>query len=346
MAETAVCGWDIGGAHLKLVRLDAAARVIDARQIICPLWRGIEHLQHALAAAWSAVDGQNTIHAVTMTGELCDNFASRAHGVSEILSVVAQVLGTDRTLIYAGTQGWRSVAEVMALGSQWVASANWQAMAQTVALHYDHAILIDIGSTTTDIVPIVAGNNASRGSDDATRLSHDELVYSGVVRTPLMVISNSVPFDGRWQRVAAEHFATTADIYRLLGELPEDADLHDTADGAPKTIAASARRIGRMLGCDLGDEGDAVRTVSAYFAYCQFDTLQRALMGVMSRFSPKCETIVSAGVGAFLVARLARFNSVREVDFASLFDATSDQRSAVSTCAPAAALATLALHNR
>ena len=233
MTETAVCGWDIGGAHLKLVRLDAAGWVIDVRQIVCPLWRGIEYLRRAMAVAWSPAEGQNAIHAVTMTGELCDNFETRAHGVREILGVVAQVLGKDRTWVYAGPQGWRSIAEVVALGPQWVASANWRALADLVALRYDNAILIDIGSTTTDIIPIVAGKIASRGSDDATRLSHDELVYTGVVRTPLMAVCGSVPFDGRWQRVTAEHFANTADIYRLLGELPDDAGgLRPDARGA------------------------------------------------------------------------------------------------------------------
>jgi (4-(4-[2-(gamma-L-glutamylamino)ethyl]phenoxymethyl)furan-2-yl)methanamine synthase len=344
MRETAVCGWDIGGAHLKRVCLDAAGRVTDARQIVCPLWRGVEHLRGAMPAAWDG--GGDTLHAVSMTGELCDNFESRADGVSAILAVVADVLGDRRTRIYAGPRGWCSVEQAMALGPEWIASANWRATADLVALTYDDVVLVDIGSTTTDLIPIVAATPAARGTDDATRLLHDELVYTGVVRTPLAAICRSVPFDGRWQRIAAEHFATTADVYRMLGELPEGADLHDTADGAGKTVAASARRIARMLGRDLGDDSAAFRAVSRYFAYRQFDTLQGALMGVLSRFTPACETIVAAGVGGFLVEKLARFNDLRSIDVVSLFDVVDGQRLSLSACAPAAALALLAWRDR
>ncbi|HJP36629.1 MAG TPA: hydantoinase/oxoprolinase family protein, partial [Gammaproteobacteria bacterium] len=322
------------------------SRVIDARQLVCPLWLGIEHLRAAMASAWAPESGLEAIHAVSMTGELCDNFESRDEGVSEILAVVAQVLGSERTRIYAGEQGWRSIEQAMALGSEFVASANWRATAEAVALVHDDAVLVDVGSTTTDIIPIVSGALATRGTDDATRLSHDELVYTGVVRTPLMALCDTVPFAGRWQRIAAEHFAATADIYRILGQLPEDADLHETADGGPKTVVASARRVCRMLGRDFVDDKDAVRGVSDYFAYRQFEQLQRALLGVQSRLSRKIETIVAAGAGSFVAQKLARFNGVHCVDFPSLFEGAPGDRHAVSTCAPAAALAKLAWLDR
>ena len=145
---------------------------------------------------------------------------------------------------------------------------------------------------------------------------------------------------------AAEHFAITADIYRVLGELPEHADLHDTADGGPKTIVASARRICRMLGRDLIDDEDTVRKVSSYFAYRQFDLLQRALMRVYGTLGAQCDSIIAAGAGAFVVERLARFNNLRCVNFSSLFDVARDHQVTVSTCAPAAALARLMLRDR
>lgn len=341
MTEIAICGWDIGGAHLKFVCIDARGQVAAARQIACPLWRGIEHLRHAMLAALDTLPMQVTEHAVTMTGELCDNFESRAEGVQEILEVVVALLGAARTRIYAGDLGWHRAEEAFALGPEYVASANWAATAEVVAMAYDNAILIDVGSTTTDLVPIVASALANIGNDDASRLSHDELVYTGVVRTSLMAICDYVPFGGNWQRVAAEHFANTADIYRVLGELPECADVHDTADGAPKTIEASARRICRMLGRDLSGDADTMRNVSNYFAYRQFDLLQRALLAVHSRPGLRCERIVAAGVGAFLARKLAHFNNIPCVDLSSLFDVDPALRSAVMTCAPAAALAKL-----
>jgi probable H4MPT-linked C1 transfer pathway protein len=276
-----------------------------------------------------------------MTGELCDNFASRADGVREILDVVTEVLGAQQTRVYAGTHGWYDLDSIQALTPEWVASANWHAMAAALALAYDDAVLIDIGSTTTDIIPISQGLVVSRGNDDASRLTVDELVYSGVVRTPLMSICDRVPVAGNWQRLAAEHFASTADIYRILGELPEEVDLYDTADGAPKTSAASARRIGRMLGTDVSTVTTTLRGVAQYFAYCQFDEIQRAFMAVRSRAGQQCNTLVGAGAGAFIVERIARFNDMDFVQYSALFDVVSELRKTVSTCAPAAAVAQL-----
>ena len=50
MRETTVVGWDIGGAHVKASLL-RGGEVVDAAQWPCPLWQGLQHLHHALAAA-------------------------------------------------------------------------------------------------------------------------------------------------------------------------------------------------------------------------------------------------------------------------------------------------------
>ena len=54
---------------------------------------------------------------------------------------------------------------------------------------------------------------------DAARLATGELVYHGVVRTPLCALAARVPFRGSAVSVMNEFFATTADVYRLTGEL-------------------------------------------------------------------------------------------------------------------------------
>ncbi|HCU89501.1 MAG TPA: S-layer protein [Gammaproteobacteria bacterium] len=341
MTQISVCGWDIGGAHLKLVSVDATGRVLNARQIACPLWRGTEHLRRAMLDALSTNLTPSTQHVITMTGELCDNFESRTEGVGEILAVVTQVLDPNKTRVYAGGLGWRTIEQALTLGAEQIGSANWRATAETVASSYENALLIDVGSTTTDLVPILSGAPEVLGIDDASRLSNNELIYSGVVRTPVMALSQFVPMAGVWQRVAAEHFANTADIYRILGELRECADLHETADGGPKTIAASARRLCRVLGRDLSEDANSIRSLANYFAYRQFDLLQRAVLSLQSRPGPNYETIVAAGVGAFVAHKLARFNEISCVDYASLFDVQPKLETAVMTCAPAAALTKL-----
>ena len=91
----------------------------------------------------------------------------------------------------------------------------------------------------------------ARGRDDASRLVAGELVYTGVVRTPLMALARRGRHSsGEWVPLMAEYFATTADVYRLTGQLPEGADQHPAADGGEKTGPASARRLARMIGRD------------------------------------------------------------------------------------------------
>ena len=57
-------------------------------------------------------------------------------------------------------------------------------------MHPD-ALLIDVGSTTADVVPIVAGRVAATGRNDLERLQAGELVYTGVLRTNLAAIARA-----------------------------------------------------------------------------------------------------------------------------------------------------------
>src|SRR5262249_61148640 len=101
--------------------------------------------------------------------------------------------------------------------------AEWPASARFVATHHRSALLVDVGSTTTDIVPVHDGAVMAAGYTDDERLVSEELVYSGVTRTPVMAIAGSVPFDGRRQRLMAEHFATMAGVHPPTRAVPEDS---------------------------------------------------------------------------------------------------------------------------
>src|SRR5262249_53717565 len=138
-----------------------------------------------------------------------------------------------------------------------VASANWHATAAYLGRRLGEGLLLDIGSTTTDIVPFRAGRVAARGLTDAERLATGELLYTGLVRTPLMALARTAPFAGRAVGVMAELFATIADAHRLAGTLPENGDLHPSADGRGKSLPESRARLARMIGMDAAEASDA-----------------------------------------------------------------------------------------
>ena len=296
-----VIGWDVGGAHLKAA-LWEAGEVREAVQLACPLWQGVDRLRAALGEALARL-GPAQRHAATMTGELADVFASRAEGVAAITAILGDALGQEVRL-YAGVRGF--VAPGKAAGcADAIASANWHATAAVAARFVADGLMIDMGSTTTDIVPLAAGAVAARGSTDADRLARGELVYTGLVRTPAMALADRAPFAGAWTTLAAEHFATAADVHRLLGALPDGADLLPTADGRDRSLAASRARLARMVGRDAADAGEAAwRGLAEWLAEQQMRRLEDAARLVLSAGAVG-RHVVAAGVGRAVVERLA-----------------------------------------
>src|SRR5438445_5284271 len=112
-------------------------------------------------------------HAITMTGELADTFSSRREGVECLAMLAARELNGGPVSIYAGPAGHVS-PEDASRHAGLVASANWHACASFVAVRRRDALFIDMGSTTTDVVPIISGNVAAAGYTDAERLAAGE----------------------------------------------------------------------------------------------------------------------------------------------------------------------------
>ncbi|CAN7300384.1 H4MPT-linked C1 transfer pathway protein [Caballeronia sp. LjRoot29] len=344
-----VFGWDVGGAHVKVSMVAASGQMLDIAQWACPLWQGLGHLEKVIDAVfdrWPAAREAGAHHAVTMTGEMVDLFADRAEGVSVLVDTLARRLGPD-TRFFAGAAGWLAAAECID-GWRDVASVNWRATAQWAASRVSDALLVDIGSTTTDIVPIVGGQIAAGGCNDASRLASGELVYHGVVRTPLCGVSHRIVFRGERVNVMNEWFATTADVYRLTGELWPAHDQHPSADNGPKTEVASRARIARMIGLDARDASD---NEWREFAQTWRDEQLQVLVENLARVTDAHPVLaraplVGAGCGRFLANALAQRQGRSFIDFTSLVDAPAagpDVPEWIATCAPGVAVALLSL---
>ena len=337
-------GWDIGGAHLKAAALEGG-RIVAVAQEPCPLWLGLEHFHQAAKAilqAWQPAP--QCRHAVTMTGDLVDLFANREEGVFGLLQSLGSHVPAADIRVFAGSVGFLPAEAVRPENVPAIASANWLATGYYAATATAQGLLIDIGSTTTDFLVLRRGEVLTLGLTDYERMSHGELVYSGVVRTTLMALADRAPFRGEWIGVMAEHFATTADVYRLTGELPEHADQSATADGKDKSLAASARRIARLLGRDLESADSAAwRRLAGYFRERQLARLLDACQRHTSRGLLETQApFIGAGVGRFLVQELARRLGHPYLDFADLFPQHSLPAGFhLADCAPAVAVACL-----
>ncbi|HEY0267854.1 MAG TPA: hydantoinase/oxoprolinase family protein [Methyloradius sp.] len=339
-----ILGWDVGGAHLKAALVDAEGVAIQVIQVACPLWRGIDRLETAIDHIFNQLKQKPSGHAVTMTGELADIFPDRHAGVIKIAECMQQWL-SESVGFYAGPEGFVDLASVKA-STHLIASANWHASASFIAKEIEEGIFIDIGSTTADIILFSNHSPQYRGFTDAERMQYEELVYTGVIRTPLMAITALIPFAGEWRKLAAEHFATTADIYRLTGDLNEAEDMAETADGTGKSIYESARRLARMIGQDVSDASmDAWVSLALAFKQAQIDSLKSAVLRSLSRnlISIKAP-IVGAGAGSFLVCELARQLDQPYIESSSLVKGNSpDERRWAAVCLPAYAVAVLGI---
>jgi probable H4MPT-linked C1 transfer pathway protein len=287
--NTTVLGLDVGGANLKAAHSGGAAR---SRPFA--LWKGPAGLPAALGALVAEMPRADVL-AVTMTGELCDCFETKRAGVAAILDAVEGAAGGRPVRVWRTDGRFVNLQEARAEPLQ-AAAANWLALATFAgrAAPKGPALLIDIGSTTTDIVPLLDGRPVPRGRSDPERLRCGELVYTGVRRTPLCALLGA---EG-----AAELFATTLDVYLLLGSIAEDAAGRNTADGRPATKAAAEARLARMLCADRETSTARERDELAHRAFFkQLFTLKGAVEEVAGRLPRPPRTVIAAGEGEFLI---------------------------------------------
>ncbi len=341
MPDRPVIGWDIGGAHVKACLVEDG-RVRDIAQWAAPLWQGLAPLDGALAAArarWPGLGGGR--HALTMTAEMTDLFPHREAGVTALAAHLAAALGPDIHL-YAGSAGW--VAPTAAR-EHWVdiASANWLATAELVARRRPDALLVDIGSTTTDLIPVVGGRPQPAGRSDADRLASGELVYLGVVRTPLCALARRIVFDRRRVNVMNEFFATTADVFRLTGELDGAHDQHPAADNGEKDLAASCERLARMIGRDARDARVRQwRALAGAWRHAMLSEIGRNLGRVVRQADlGDGVPVVGAGAGQFLARILAERCNRPFVPFHALVGTPPAASNWADVCAPSVAVALL-----
>jgi probable H4MPT-linked C1 transfer pathway protein len=319
----AVLGLDIGGANLKAA--DTTGRAV---QRPFALWKEPDRLVEELEQVCREFHSVRQI-VVTMTGELCDCFASKAEGVWHILSHVDQ-LGLP-------CQVWTQDGWLVSIGEarkRWesVAAANWFGLARFASrfVPTGTGLVIDIGSTTTDIVPLVDGRPVPRGRTDPERLATGELVYCGVRRTPLCAIFGLSK--------AAEFFATTEDVYVILDRIPEEPTRRDTADGRPRTKEHAFARLARMECAEPTDREHLIELARDARAR-QVDSIAERVRQISEQLPAPISRVVTTGAGEFLISEALARAGLGAVARTSLADHLGPS---LSTAACAYAIAVLA----
>lgn len=296
-----ILGLDVGGANIK-----AATSTGQSSSHRFALWKRPGELADFLKAhVFSQFEKPRAV-ALTMTGELCDCFESKREGVECIVEAVHAVAPQVDLGVYAVGGHFLNSLQAKQDFLQ-VAASNWHALAnysRRFLTENEQAILMDMGSTSCDIIPLNGDEVLAKGTTDTTRIQHHELVYTGAFRTPVCAVIQPIEFRGAEVTLAQEIFATMADVYLILGDLPADENETETADGRPLTIENSFRRLARAVCADLDEiTTEELEQLAGQIAQAQRSLIQHAWKQVAQNKTP--EAIIYSGFGHFVVSGLA-----------------------------------------
>lgn len=256
-----IVGLDIGGAHLKWVTIETTVTdnptIIAGNERFFPFWTDHAKFANVLREILDEA-GDHSCIAVTMTAELADCFLSKQAGVAFIVNSIESIATVD--VFYYQTNGQLVDASEAITHWKRTAASNWHATACFLARRHDalNGMVVDVGSTTTDLIPVYNGRPVLEEQTDLDRLKNGQLLYAGVGRTPLMSLLSNIAFDdGTSADIARELFATMDDALLYLGETPEQPDDVASADHQPRTRMAAKRRLARVVCADESELDDA-----------------------------------------------------------------------------------------
>jgi probable H4MPT-linked C1 transfer pathway protein len=312
-----VLGLDIGGANTKAAFLktqDATMQELRIAIEYFPIWKkGKEQLPKVLEklekdVVNSALDGVG----VTVTAELSDAYQTKKEGIRHVLDSVTEVFGDVPTFILDVEANLLPVKDAQRESLK-VASANWAATGWMISKLIKDCIVVDVGSTTTSIIPVINGKIAAEGKTDLEKLQNGELVYSGSLRTNVAAIVNGIPVRGRVARVSSELFAQSGDVHLILGNIGKEEYTTETCDGRGKTRREARARLARVVCADTDMLTEQEIVDMAKFVYDrQVEQISGGLKQVYERIKklPKENIrIVVTGLGRNFLARKAAENA-------------------------------------
>ncbi len=309
MIHLNVLGLDIGGVNTKVavVRLvnKTDFEILEVKSIYLPFWLEKDRLVEVLQKIKeNTKDLTIDIVGVTMTAELSDCFRTKREGVTWIAKIVDRIFPGTYFLDLAGRI--QRISEVLKAPGSFAAS-NWLATALFIGNKFPTCLLIDIGSTTTDIVPIYAGIPNTIGKTDLERLCSGELVYTGALRTNVACIVFEIPIRKKTATVASELFSTSGDVHLILGNIESSEFICETADGRPATVQFAMERLARVVCADMETlSPEDIERIAMFVYKNQLEQIEKRISQVTSRLDMRCPVVVTGLGSTFLGAPAAK----------------------------------------
>jgi len=289
---------DIGGANLKVAVADDSVREFSH---YFPFWKRKNDFENFLGEKIGEFLPADKVR-VTMTAELADCYGTKDWGVRHVLGCVRNVVPNSEVLSVDGKL--LSIEEASSQAYK-VASANWVATSLWIAKRFETGILVDMGSTTTDIIPVKDGKILAKGKSDIERLQNHELIYSGVLRTNVATIVDEIPVNGIPTPVSSERFAIAADVYRILSDIPEEGYAYETPDGKGRKIEDCMSRIARVVCSDMNElDEKQIKEVAEFIKERQIGKISDSISNISKREG--IDNAFVCGSGAFVAEEAAK----------------------------------------
>ncbi|MEM4243881.1 MAG: hydantoinase/oxoprolinase family protein [Candidatus Bathyarchaeia archaeon] len=306
-------GLDIGGANTKAAFLrtkDGEVAELKTASEYFPVWKDKNKLTSVLLALKKRLSGAAQLDGVgvTMTAELSDAYQTKREGVNHLLTCTSEAFA-DVPIFVLDVDATLRPIDSAKMEPLRVAAANWAATGWMVSQLIKTCVIVDIGSTSTSIIPIVEGRVAAAGKTDLEKLKCGELVYTGTLRTNVASIVRSVPIRNGRARVSSELFAQSGDVHLILGNITAKEYTSETADGRGKTLRESMARLARVVCADIEMLTEQELLEMARYIYSkQVEQVAEGLSKVYSRVKALANgevPVVVTGIGKNFLARAA-----------------------------------------
>lgn len=318
MSTESVLGIDIGGKNIKYTVLtpEKGKYHIDGG-IIHSISMKME-LDHILKRLLARIPEVSCI-GVTMSFPV--SYRDFQKGVEKIVnSFVNSEPGAPVLLVDFQGDLW-SLRDAVTAEPVRFSASNFFGSAFLASKICDNAVMIDTGSTSTDIILIKNGRPLIMGKDieDIKRNLTGEMTWTGIMHTLVSSLTHFVPFRGRLVRVNSSS-TTTNDIYNVLN-YAEMGSLLRIYGMKQKEIEYYYLSVASFFGYDLSTiEPREIENASRFVSIKHMESVAESLLRVISGYNMSLQdtNFVLMGIGKDIL--LKKVLNLLEVPKSRVFD--------------------------
>jgi probable H4MPT-linked C1 transfer pathway protein len=328
-----ILGLDIGGANTKAALIEYSnSKIVRSLSYIeyFPFWeKTLNDIPNMFGRIVENLIIPNHLKlidinfiSITITAELSDAFQTKREGIFTILKALKQIFDKRKMFFINNEKEFINFNQAESDPIS-VAAANWVSTSLFLGNFVPKCILIDSGSTTIDVIPILDSEPVAKGKNDIERLQNHELIYTGGLRATIPSITHFVPYREKMIRISFEKFALISDVHRVLKNITEEEYINDTADNRSKSINDCYARIARIVCMDLDSISIKDLEVIAQYIYNkQIEIISNEIQEFLSNLTERIPefrgepSFVLTGLSADFLIR----NTLQKLGYSNILD--------------------------